>query len=340
MRLLPMGSSPDGLISARCGVITKTPGWEVLTTTSNVNVTQGHGGGGGTLVTPEGSRWRQAYKCQSSRNPVPALPLPPPPPQQQRGHSRAGIGAVAFSGAERPTARPAVRQTHASVCTPLTDGPARSLVVLRTPIPVVPWCAGVRAVPLFQVGTIKNLKLRVESWLFSIAFGLSVQATYSQLSKVRMRCWNAAPRTVSCVAGAFLLAFRAHCATRMRWPHVCRPANGTPSAEQQRGTQYPRMNPFFLRVMMRPPGLRHRLQLAPRALACAATAEGLNMMPLPRSLYGSPPPPPSGPVQASGHIQLPQVAGLGPDMIRRVQVPQGNGCPRWRAIFVMPISCC
>ena len=43
MHLLPMASSPDGLISARYAVITKTPGWEVLTTTSNVNVTQGHG---------------------------------------------------------------------------------------------------------------------------------------------------------------------------------------------------------------------------------------------------------------------------------------------------------
>ena len=47
MQLLPMASSPDGLISARDAVIMKTPGWEVLTTTSNVNVTQGHGGGGG-----------------------------------------------------------------------------------------------------------------------------------------------------------------------------------------------------------------------------------------------------------------------------------------------------
>ena len=43
MQLLPMASSPDGLISAQDGVITKTPGWEVLTTTRNVNVTQGHG---------------------------------------------------------------------------------------------------------------------------------------------------------------------------------------------------------------------------------------------------------------------------------------------------------
>ena len=43
MQLLPMASSPDGLISARYAVITKTPGWEVLTTTNNVNVTQGHG---------------------------------------------------------------------------------------------------------------------------------------------------------------------------------------------------------------------------------------------------------------------------------------------------------
>ena len=42
MQLLPMVSSLDGLI-ARYAVITKTLGWEVLTTTSNVNVTQGHG---------------------------------------------------------------------------------------------------------------------------------------------------------------------------------------------------------------------------------------------------------------------------------------------------------
>ena len=51
MQLLPMASSPDSLISARYAVIAKTPGWEVLTTTSNVNVTQGHGGGGGIWWT-------------------------------------------------------------------------------------------------------------------------------------------------------------------------------------------------------------------------------------------------------------------------------------------------
>ena len=39
MQLLPMASSPDGLISAWYAVITKTPGWGVLTTTSK-------GGGG------------------------------------------------------------------------------------------------------------------------------------------------------------------------------------------------------------------------------------------------------------------------------------------------------
>ena len=44
MQLLPMASSPDGLISAWNAVITKTPGREVLTTTSNVNVTQSQGG--------------------------------------------------------------------------------------------------------------------------------------------------------------------------------------------------------------------------------------------------------------------------------------------------------
>ena len=43
MQLLPMASSPNGLISLRYAVIMKTPGWEGLTTTSNVNVTQGHG---------------------------------------------------------------------------------------------------------------------------------------------------------------------------------------------------------------------------------------------------------------------------------------------------------
>ena len=43
MQFLPMASFPDSLISARYAVITKTPGWEVLTTISNVNVTQGHG---------------------------------------------------------------------------------------------------------------------------------------------------------------------------------------------------------------------------------------------------------------------------------------------------------
>ena len=32
MQLLPMASSPDGLISARHAVITQTLGWEVLTT--------------------------------------------------------------------------------------------------------------------------------------------------------------------------------------------------------------------------------------------------------------------------------------------------------------------
>ena len=34
MQLLPMASSLDGLISARYAVITKTPGWEMPTTTS------------------------------------------------------------------------------------------------------------------------------------------------------------------------------------------------------------------------------------------------------------------------------------------------------------------
>ena len=47
MQLLPMASSPDGLISARDAVITKTPGQEVLTTTSNECHTRQRGKGGG-----------------------------------------------------------------------------------------------------------------------------------------------------------------------------------------------------------------------------------------------------------------------------------------------------
>ena len=43
MQPQPMASSPDGLISAWDAVITKTPGGEVLTTTSNVNAKAGGG---------------------------------------------------------------------------------------------------------------------------------------------------------------------------------------------------------------------------------------------------------------------------------------------------------
>ena len=57
MQLLPMASSPDGLISAQYAVITKTPGWEVLTTTSNVNV-WGCGGGGGMCAQCSGPQQR------------------------------------------------------------------------------------------------------------------------------------------------------------------------------------------------------------------------------------------------------------------------------------------
>ena len=46
MQLLPMASSPDGLISARYALITKPPGWEVLTTT------RGEGEGGGWRPLP------------------------------------------------------------------------------------------------------------------------------------------------------------------------------------------------------------------------------------------------------------------------------------------------
>ena len=52
MQLLPMASSPDGLISARYAVITKTPGWDVLTTTSNVNFTRGSMVGADRLNVP------------------------------------------------------------------------------------------------------------------------------------------------------------------------------------------------------------------------------------------------------------------------------------------------
>ena len=73
MQLLPMASSPDGLISAQHAVITKTPGWGVLTTTRNVNVTQGHEGGGGGEGGLEGAGrgggagtrpwWLALYAC-------------------------------------------------------------------------------------------------------------------------------------------------------------------------------------------------------------------------------------------------------------------------------------
>ena len=43
MQFLPMASSSYGPISARYAVIMNTPGWEVLTTTSNVDVTHSHG---------------------------------------------------------------------------------------------------------------------------------------------------------------------------------------------------------------------------------------------------------------------------------------------------------
>ena len=46
MQLLPMASSPDGLISARYAVITKTPDWEVLTTNKT------WGGRGSPTYTP------------------------------------------------------------------------------------------------------------------------------------------------------------------------------------------------------------------------------------------------------------------------------------------------
>ena len=49
MQLLPMASSPDGLISARYAVITNNPGWEVLTTTSL--------GGGGEWAVCTGEEW-------------------------------------------------------------------------------------------------------------------------------------------------------------------------------------------------------------------------------------------------------------------------------------------
>ena len=49
MQLLPMASSPDGLINAWYAVITKTPGWEVLTTTSNAALGGGGGSGRGGL---------------------------------------------------------------------------------------------------------------------------------------------------------------------------------------------------------------------------------------------------------------------------------------------------
>ena len=61
MQLLSMASSPDGLTSARDAVITKTPGGEVLTTTSNANFTAGGGGGG----HPNGAHASPHWTCRS-----------------------------------------------------------------------------------------------------------------------------------------------------------------------------------------------------------------------------------------------------------------------------------
>ena len=67
MQLLPMASSPDGLISARYAVITQTPGWEVLTTT---NVEGGGGGRGsqpGACGGSRGSSCLAQFRQQSGR---------------------------------------------------------------------------------------------------------------------------------------------------------------------------------------------------------------------------------------------------------------------------------
>ena len=56
MQLLPTVSSPDGLISARYALITKTPGWEVLTTT--------RGAGGGAVLKGGGEK----NLCNANRN--------------------------------------------------------------------------------------------------------------------------------------------------------------------------------------------------------------------------------------------------------------------------------
>ena len=78
MQLLPMASSPDGLISARDAVITKTPGWGVLTTTSNVNITQGHGATGGGGDCGQGGSNPIAKNCGgNAKNCGPQIPPHP-----------------------------------------------------------------------------------------------------------------------------------------------------------------------------------------------------------------------------------------------------------------------
>ena len=67
MQLLPMASSPDGLISARYAVITKTPGWEVLTTTRNVKGGGGRGCKRHRGVRRAGGLWRFSPEKQSTR---------------------------------------------------------------------------------------------------------------------------------------------------------------------------------------------------------------------------------------------------------------------------------
>ena len=48
MQLLPMASSPDGLINARYLVITKTPSWEVGVGALEGGSGRGEWGGGGS----------------------------------------------------------------------------------------------------------------------------------------------------------------------------------------------------------------------------------------------------------------------------------------------------
>ena len=90
MQLQPMASSPDGLISARYAVITKTPGWEALTT---------RGGGSRHCWHCSMPHSLLSVSQPPEERPRPELPPHPAPDQSDRpGNNWRGNGAPDWGG--------------------------------------------------------------------------------------------------------------------------------------------------------------------------------------------------------------------------------------------------